>query len=106
VLSNLLREARERVESALNPPNPATPPAQADTETQQGEVTHIPIKIERSTPVPSTPEQPAQKIPINVSNDKSVDKSNDKSIDDDLARRRSRLSNPATKPADPDKPSP
>jgi phage shock protein A len=103
VLSNLLREARERVESALNPP--ASP---AQSENQPGEATHIPIKIERTTPVPpvppapsapaSTPEPPAQKIPINVSKDES--------IEDDLARRRTRLSNPGNKPADPDKRSP
>jgi phage shock protein A len=108
VLSNLLREARERVESALTPTTPPTQSAQSgssSTEKPSGEATHIPIKIERTTPIPpvptapaATPEQPVQKIPINVADDKS--------IDDDLVRRRTRLSNPSTKPADPDKHSP
>lgn len=105
VLSNLLREARERVESALTPPAQPAQPAQtgpSGSDKQADEATHIPIKIERTTPVPpaptSTPAQPAQQIPINVAKDES--------IEDDLARRRTRLSGPANKPADPDKRSP
>jgi phage shock protein A len=75
-LSNLLREARERVESALSTGDPAH---------------HIPITIEPSES--AAPTATPTNIPV-----ATQDTPNDAQVDDDLAKRRSRLSKPDAPP--------
>ncbi|MCC7450075.1 MAG: PspA/IM30 family protein [Anaerolineae bacterium] len=75
-LSNLLREARERVESALSSGDPAH---------------HIPITIEPSES--AAPAAAPKDIPVTTN-----DTPNDAQVDDDLAKRRSRLSKPDAPP--------
>lgn len=87
VLSNVLREARQRVENAIS--------AQPD------DVHHIPINIAGSSAPPAdrVPDVPSPAIKINVGKPspdapKAAPKADDAKVDEDLARRRSRLSKP------------
>ncbi len=98
LLSNLLRDARERANQSAAPlasapsssPTAATTPPPVAPESRS-----VPITIHRDTPpmptpplTPASPAAPSTSIPI-----KPADAA---SVDDDLARRRSRLSAPGS----------
>jgi len=91
VLSNLLRDARQRVDQAINVPATSAPTTSIPIGHTPAAVP-VPAPLAPSNTVSSTP-VPTTSVPIKVGTPTTPNTSS-KDVDDDLARRRSRLSKP------------